>query len=112
MEDKVILKCSTVIEDSGEKIQIKFYDSDTTIRTVKVKIKDLSDEEISNLTESLRQNYCNNKVEGEYSCDVERTEKYLVLKEEGVSNVLMGEVKRLDIDKYKKNLKEKGFECE
>lgn len=111
-KEKLILDCKTTVEDSGENIRIKFYSNDTAIRTVTLDKDPLtSDEDIKKMSDSLEQNYCNNQIKEDYSCEVLPARKEIVLTEKGKSNVLMGETKKISIDKYKKNLKNKGFNC-
>lgn len=112
-KEKLILDCKTTIKDSGENIRIKFYRDDTATRTIKV-TKDLltSEEDVQKISESLKQNYCNNQIKDDYYCEVLQDGKKVILKEKGESSVLMGETKKLTIDKYKSNLEKKSFICE
>ena len=111
-KEKLILDCKTTIEDSKENIRIKFYNNDTAIRTVTLDKDPLaSDGDVQKMSDSLEQNYCNNQIEENYSCEVAPARTEIVLTEKGKSMVIMGETEELDINKYKKNLEEKGFKC-
>ena len=107
-KDKLLLECNTTIEDTKENIKIDFYKSKTAVRTVTVK----KDKDAEEKIDALIKNYCNNQIKEDYSCEVEITEKDIVLTEKGLSKVIMGEVKEIGIKKYQKNLKMKGFKCQ
>jgi hypothetical protein len=62
--------------------------------------------------ESIKQNYCNNRIKKEYSCEVEVREENIVLTEKSKTHIIMGESKDLDIETYKNNLIKKGFKCQ
>ena len=111
-KEKLILDCKTTIKDSGENIRIKIYRDDTATRTIKV-TKDLltSEEDVQKISESLKQNYCNNQIKDDYYCELSQDGKKVILKEKGESSVLMGETKKLTINEYKSNLEKKGFIC-
>jgi len=54
--------------------------------------------------ESIKQNYCNNRIKKEYSCEVEVREENIVLTEKSKTHIIMGESKELSIKTYKNNL--------
>ena len=108
-KDKLVLECSSTIKDSGENIHIKFYNSNTAVRSVTVKVD--VDKDGEQIIESLKQNYCNNQIKNDYSCEVREEKNKIILMEKSKSNIIMGETKNLSIDKYQNNLEKKGFKC-
>lgn len=106
-KDKLLLECNTTINDTKERVQIKFYDSNNAVRTVKVK----KEKDYKQKIEPLKQNYCNNQIKEDYSCELEITEKDIVVIEKALYKDIMGEQKELGINRYKKNLEMNGFKC-
>ena len=107
-KENLVLECTTTIKDTKERVQIKFYDSNTATRIVTVK----KDKDYKQKIESIKQNYCNNRIKKEYSCEVEIREENIVLTEKSNTHIIMGESKELDIKTYKNNLIKKGFKCQ
>ena len=106
--ERLVLECNTTIKDTKESIKIEFYNSKTAVRTITVK----KDKDTEKRIESLKQNYCNNQIKEDYSCEVEITENEIILTEKALSKVIMGETKEIGIKKYQKNLEMKGFKCQ
>ena len=106
--ERLVLECNTTIKDTKESIKIEFYNSKTAVRTITVK----KDKDTEKRIETIKQNYCNNQIKENYSCEVEITENEIILTEKALSKVIMGETKEIGIKKYQKNLKMKGFKCQ
>ena len=106
--ERLVLECNTTIKDTKESIKIEFYNSKTAVRTITVK----KDKDTEKRIETIKQNYCNNQIKENYSCEVEITENEIILTEKALSKVIMGETKEIGIKKYQKNLEMKGFKCQ
>ena len=106
--ERLVLECNTTIKDTKESIKIEFYNSKTAVRTITVK----KDKDTEKRIETIKQNYCNNQIKEDYSCEVEITENEIILTEKALSKVIMGETKEIGIKKYQKNLEMKGFKCQ
>ena len=112
-KDKLILDCNMTLNDVNETIRIRFYNSDKAIKTVTVPFDPkASKEDIKRRNEFLTQNYCNNQIKEDYSCELGQTRESIILTEKGKSRVIMGETKEIGVDQYKKNIEEKGFKCQ
>ena len=106
--ERLVLECNTTIKDTKESIKIEFYNSKTAVRTITVK----KDKDTEKRIETIKQNYCNNQIKENYSCEVEITENEIILTEKALSKEIMGETKEIGIKKYQKNLEMKGFKCQ
>ena len=110
------LTCKNTIDSEIEKVQteevtISFYSSNKAKKTVTIMLEEgeVTGDEMSMITESLRQNYCNSEIKEDYECNLTTSDIGIV--EKGKTKVLMGEVEDHTISEYQKMLEEKGFTC-
>ena len=92
-KENLVLECTTTYKDTKERVQIKFYDSNTATRIETVK----KDKDYKQKIESIKQNYCNNRIKKEYSCEVEVREEKIVLTEKSKTHIIIQSAKEVPL---------------